>query len=314
MNLFERCKLFYKLATEVSGVKSFRQTPGFCGAASLHIVMDFYGKNISEDELAKLSRTSRKLGTEAPDMLDAANHVGFDGFYLDNCELSDIKRWLKMGFPIIVDWFSTNEGHFSVAFKIDNKNIYLQDPELGKSRKIPLEEFSNIWFDFKEPKQTDLTRRRMIVIYPKDKKPELSAREKQSLIRKDFASDTERKKILIDKKHIFTFKNFKFCLVYAEYIRNNVDIDFVAGGNPARYQYVPKDEIWIESSVSMNDIAATALHEFVECVLMDKKHMSYDDAHDLASKVEIKLRKKFDKSLKIRDYEQIKNLLQSLIK
>ena len=309
--LIEKCDIFYKLATEISGVQPFRQTPGLCGAASLHIVLKFYGINVSEEKLAKLSKTTDN-GTEAPEMLDAVRNFDFEGFYLDNCEISDIKRWLDKGFPVIVDWFSTDEGHFSVAYKIDNKNIYLQDPELGHSRAISLDTFSKIWFDFKEPKQEDLTRRRIIVIYPKDKKPKLNDEEQKSLMRKDYPDSGEREEVSVDKKELFTFKKFKFVLVDAEKIRNSVDIDFVAGGNPARYQYVPENEIWIESTMSMNDIAATALHELIECILMSKRHYDYGDAHDLASKVEQKLRNKFD-SKKITSPEQIKSILESLI-
>lgn len=180
-NILNKCEFFYRLASEISGVKPFRQTPSFCGAASLHIVMDFYGKDIPEEKLAKLSKTTKKDGTEAPYLLEAAKKFGFTGFYLDDCEISDIKRWIDRDFPVIVDWFSTDFGHFSVVYKIDKNNIYLQDPELGMPRAIRLEDFSNIWFDFKEPKQKGLTRRCMLVVYPKSKNPELNSNEQKAI-------------------------------------------------------------------------------------------------------------------------------------
>lgn len=164
-----KCDLFYKLATEISGVKSFKQSPSFCGASSLHIVLDFYGTNVSEDKLAKLSKTTIKDGTEAPRLLEAAKKIGFDGFYTDDCELSDIKKWIRKGFPVIVEWFSNDSSHFSVVYGIDDEKIYLQDPDKGKKKTIKLDVFSNIWFGFKKSKQIGLVRRLMLVVYPKEK-------------------------------------------------------------------------------------------------------------------------------------------------
>lgn len=55
----------------------------------------------------------------------------------------------------MVDWFSLYgehyEGHYSVAVDIDRKYIYLADPEIGKIRKILIEAFKKVWFDFEGP-------------------------------------------------------------------------------------------------------------------------------------------------------------------
>lgn len=85
-------------------------------------------------------------------------------------------------------------------------------------------------------------------------------------------------------------------LVDGEYVRNNLDIDFVCGGNEAVYpNYVPKNEIWIDDALSPLDRTATLLHEIVERNLMVNKGWSYERAHDAASTAERPFRKQLQK-------------------
>ena len=82
-------------------------------------------------------------------------------------------------------------------------------------------------------------------------------------------------------------------LVSGEFVRNNIDIDFTQGGNEAAYPgYVPPGEIWIDDAMHALDRIATVFHEIVERNLVLFRGWSYDDAHDVACKREIELRKK----------------------
>ncbi|MEK6932240.1 MAG: hypothetical protein AABW56_00390 [Nanoarchaeota archaeon] len=85
-------------------------------------------------------------------------------------------------------------------------------------------------------------------------------------------------------------KNLKVFVVNGELIRDNVDIDFVMGGNGARYLYIPINEIWVESKYK-KELKDILLHEYSELNLM-KKGYNYEKAHDLASIKELKLRTK----------------------
>lgn len=76
-------------------------------------------------------------------------------------------------------------------------------------------------------------------------------------------------------------------LVDGEHIRNDIDVDFVNGGNGAIYpHYIPLDEIWIDDAQHALDRTATALHELVERDLMLHHGRGYDSAHDLANMYE----------------------------
>lgn len=64
-------------------------------------------------------------------------------------------------------------------------------------------------------------------------------------------------------------------------VRKYIDPKFVLGGHDLVYNYIPKDEIWIDSRQGNKEIKYTLLHEIHERNLM-KKGMDYNSAHDFA--------------------------------
>jgi predicted double-glycine peptidase len=161
-------------------VKPFQETLGmsYCGPASLKIILNYYGINKSEKELAKLSGWSKKLGVSDKGMKKAAEKLGFKVKIKNNCEFGNIEKWLQKKVPVIVNWFargrndypeeiSSADGHYSVVCGLDNKFIYLQDPEIDEIRKMKREIFKRVWFDFRGEyiKPNELIIRQIIVIY-----------------------------------------------------------------------------------------------------------------------------------------------------
>jgi len=160
-------------------VKPFQETlnAGMCGPASLKIVLNYYGVEKSEKELAKLCGAKKDLGTDALGIKRAAESLGFKVRIKNNSGFKDIEDWLKKGVPVIVDWFTRGridysdaevaDGHYSVVTGLDKKYIYLQDPEIGKIRKLSREDFLTVWFDFtgKNIKANELIIRQIIAIY-----------------------------------------------------------------------------------------------------------------------------------------------------
>jgi predicted double-glycine peptidase len=129
-------------------IKPFRQKIGFCGPASLKMVLDYYGIKKSENVLGKITGRTAKKGTPANGILRAVKILGLKGFVKDFSNFNEIKYYLNRKIPVIVNWFSEDEGHYSVVVGIDKTNIYLQDPELGRIRRINLKVFKRIWFSF----------------------------------------------------------------------------------------------------------------------------------------------------------------------
>jgi len=147
-------------------VKLFKQSKGYCGPASLKMLLSHYGINKSEKVLAKLTGATRKQGCPPQSIVKIAKRLGFRAYYKENCSIKELKRWVGSGIPVIVGWFSPEEdGHYSVAVGFHKDIILLADPHFGKLRKIKTVKFVNRWFGFDEPpNKSNLFLRGMIVI------------------------------------------------------------------------------------------------------------------------------------------------------
>jgi hypothetical protein len=66
-------------------------------------------------------------------------------------------------------------------------------------------------------------------------------------------------------------------------------MDFIEGGNGLRYDYIPKDEIWLDMEVKYLNWPYILMHEAYECRLM-QQGMDYNAAHRRANGVERALR------------------------
>ncbi len=149
----------------------------YCGPATLKILLNYYGIEKSERELANMSGWDKDLGIDDKGIRRAAESLGFKVEIKNNSSYKDIQKWLDKGIPVIVNWFTrgrndypeseTADGHYSVVAGLDNRFIYLQDPEIGKMRKIKRYDFMRVWFDFKGDyiRPNELIIRQIIVIH-----------------------------------------------------------------------------------------------------------------------------------------------------
>ncbi len=106
-----------------------------CGAASLAMLMAYYGKWIPLEQVRHDCGVSRD-GAKAKNILVTARKYGFDakGF---RCEVSGIKK--QMVYPCIIHW---NFNHFVVLDGFKGKYAYINDPARGEI-KVTMEEFDN---------------------------------------------------------------------------------------------------------------------------------------------------------------------------
>ena len=87
----------------------------------------------------------------------------------------------------------------------------------------------------------------------------------------------------------FSNKHIKAYIVDGTAVRQR-DIRFTMGGHWLVYDYVPKGEVWIAEELNDFDRRATLLHELREIENMGKG-LSYDEAHEIANKIESQARK-----------------------
>ncbi len=86
---------------------------------------------------------------------------------------------------------------------------------------------------------------------------------------------------------------FKIWIVDGAVVRREIYNEFLYGGNPERYTFVPDDEIWIDNSISAEEYETTLAHELNERSLMAKFSMTYFGAHDSSLQLEEKMRKEY---------------------
>lgn len=78
--------------------------------------------------------------------------------------------------------------------------------------------------------------------------------------------------------------------VDGDYVRNNLEVDFIGGGHGYVYTFIPKNEIWIEQRFSQDDQTFFLMHEMIERLLMIHAKWTYNKAHAFANDVERVLR------------------------
>jgi hypothetical protein len=97
----------------------------------------------------------------------------------------------------------------------------------------------------------------------------------------------------ISKKLDYTLTDgTKVYIVDGAEIRNIFDVKFYGGGHGYVYDFIPKDEIWVEDMKDPADTKFFKDHEVEEYKDMKYEHKSYDEAHEKASKYEAEMRKK----------------------
>ena len=142
------------------------------------MVLEFYGIKKTEVELAKIAGTTEKAGTEILQVVRALKYFGLRIKIKNNAAYADLAKYFNKSIPVIVGWYSrgkkedsddtTADGHYSVVVGLDKKFIYLQDPEIGKIRKLKKENFLIVWLDYygEYPKtKKDIFLRPMIAVY-----------------------------------------------------------------------------------------------------------------------------------------------------
>ena len=104
-----------------------------CGAASLAMVMAYYGKWVPLEQVRLDCGVSRD-GSKAKNIYLAAEHYGFE---VNAFRMSPETLKAEGTFPCIIHW---NMNHFVVLNGFKGKHVYINDPARG-TVKISWDEF-----------------------------------------------------------------------------------------------------------------------------------------------------------------------------
>lgn len=78
----------------------------------------------------------------------------------------------------------------------------------------------------------------------------------------------------------------KVFVVDGKFIRENMTLEFLAGGHWYVYDFIPEDEIWLDDRMSKDEVIYTLIHELYERLVMKTNKLPYEEAHNLANVVE----------------------------
>ena len=90
-------------------------------------------------------------------------------------------------------------------------------------------------------------------------------------------------------------------------------MDFIEGGNPSRYKFVPPGQIWIDQAIDPSERKFIVLHEMLEERLMRNRGLRYDPAHNIANRYEKKWRQQEEgaKTAEVVPFNELSGLLNS---
>jgi hypothetical protein len=66
--------------------------------------------------------------------------------------------------------------------------------------------------------------------------------------------------------------------------------DYAEGGHFAVYPWVPRGEIWLEKDTDLRELPFILIHEYLELRMMRDGGLEYDEAHEIASRIEFEVR------------------------
>jgi len=143
-------------------IKPIKQSRGYCGPACLKMILDYYGIKLSQNKIAKLTKTSRIYGCREKNIVKLAKKLGFKAIVKANSNINELRKLTNKGIPVIAAWTSPEEGsHYSVISGFQGRKILIADSHFGRILKKDMKWFEERWFDKVDSK---LIKREVIII------------------------------------------------------------------------------------------------------------------------------------------------------
>jgi ABC-type bacteriocin/lantibiotic exporter with double-glycine peptidase domain len=125
-----------------------QQEKNLCGAACLSMVFKYWGKNVSQYEIAKSIYTESLKGILSDDLKGYAQKNGFLAFAI-RTDWNFLKESIQKGRPLIVCVKSRQAAGFhylvAVGYGDDDKIVYVNDPSSAKLKEIKASNFMTRW-------------------------------------------------------------------------------------------------------------------------------------------------------------------------
>jgi len=136
-------------------VGTHRQSvPWTCGPAALKIVLDYLRLPLPEKRLVKLCEATPEKGTDPQDLVRVAEKLGFKAYEKQNMTISEVKKLVQGGTPVIVNYQykpKYGEGHYAVIIGFSQDEFILSDPAEDKGYlKVKIKDFMSQWYELED--------------------------------------------------------------------------------------------------------------------------------------------------------------------
>ncbi len=133
----------------IAGVPFVEQKDKFCGPAAMASVLEFYGDNVSQDEIAEKVYTPELEGALISDMENFARDQGYRAETM-NGSIDALEAEIDKGVPVILlvdkgKW-KVAVPHYYVAYGYDTEdNVFIVHTGDEGGERIPFERLDNEW-------------------------------------------------------------------------------------------------------------------------------------------------------------------------
>ena len=130
------------------------QTKNDCGPASVAMILRYFGKQVTQKQVAEVLRPNREDKSVRPDeIVQYARQAGFGAKYLVDGDVRTITALVSAGFPVMVrQWLKEDSdiAHFRivVGYRGSGKMLICDDSYRGQWISCSKEEFEKLWEPF----------------------------------------------------------------------------------------------------------------------------------------------------------------------
>ncbi|MEN6415867.1 MAG: C39 family peptidase [Armatimonadota bacterium] len=133
----------------LEGVKRMKQLPNYCGPACLTSVLQYYGSDLTQEEIGKDTYDPVSGATNGADMLFYARLKGFAA-YSWNSSIADVKSKIASGVPVIALQQNSRidtSGHYRVLTGYDDQasRFTVVDPYYDDITQLTYSECDRLW-------------------------------------------------------------------------------------------------------------------------------------------------------------------------
>ncbi len=143
-----------------------------CGPASLKMVLGYYGRDDTQQEIAAFAKPdSYDVNVSADELVAYARKIGMAGMTRENGATDILKAFLSNGLPVIIETGMTQYGdgwiaHDKVLIGYDDKQFIFMDPLASPNQKVSFDAMDAEW---------QALNRRYVVVYPSAMEPTVRA-------------------------------------------------------------------------------------------------------------------------------------------